>query len=454
MFSSVREISYDTAVFSGRGFDARYSTNTGSEIRLRCELDGVDLEALARVEEVDRYAKVWGLVQFGRLFTPLLPVRLRVEALSLEPAEEDRFRGWCLGILAESFYLNGMPAELDLTFSGEPLAPRGHAPSLGERAILMSGGGKDSVVSAALLRTLGVPYRWFGVLDEEDTPTRHIARVAGDAPMTASAWHIEIKGASGFERFNPARLGRFYRWRKKRVRRQCWRSLMSPVVEACLLAEATGSRYVLTGNERSASEGNGIHIGDLEVNHQYTKCYTLEREFAAFVAKYLHPELTHASLLRPFSELQIGRIFASQPEYWSVFRSCNRRTPARPWCQECPKCAFVFLLLSAVADEECVSRVFDADLLADPGLVQTYRDLCGRGGHKPLECVGEPDECLLALHLASKRRTAATLHPELAAILPGDAQAEALQGRVLGTYNEDNGLPPRWNDQLRRFASL
>jgi hypothetical protein len=447
----IREISYDSAVFDGRGFDARYSTDSGAELRIRSELDGVEPDLLAAVD-TDTYAKLWGLASFGNFFLPLLPVRLRVKTLSLERAEEERWRAWLIGILAEAFYRSGLPAELDLTFSGERLAPRQLAPSLAERAILMSGGGKDSVVSGELLKSLGIPFSWFGVKAEKEPAAREIARIAGDFPLITSAWFTEIKGDAGFEHVRPRRLRRFYRLHRKRLRSLRWLSMMSPAVEACLVAEATASRYVLIGSERTASEGNGIYIGDLEVNHQYSKSYAFEREFSAFLAKYLHPELKYASLLMPLYELQIGKLLASYPQYLTAFRSCNRRTAARPWCLECPKCAFVFLLLSAFVDEEAVSQVFQADLLADRRLVKTFVDLCGRGEHKPLECVGDQGESLLALYLAAKRRTTTPLHPDLAAILPTAAEAEELQKRVLHAYNDENGLPPHWNDQLRKLV--
>ena len=45
-----------------------------------------------------------------------------------------------------------------------------------------------------------------------------------------------------------------------------------------------------------------------------------------------------------------------------------------------------------------------------------------------------------------------TMHPDLAAILPGAAKADELQNRILHAYNDDNGVPPRWNDQLRKMV--
>jgi hypothetical protein len=450
-FRKVRSLSYDSAVFDGRRFDARYSTDTGAELRMRGELDGLDPDAAAAVD-TDRYARLWGLASFGALFWPLLPIRLEVAAFSLEPEEEERCRAWFLGFLSENFYRSGQPAELDLHFSGERLAPRRSAPGLGERAILMSGGGKESAVSGELLESLGIPFRWYSSSARKDPAVDAVAEVSGRAPAITGVSFLEIKGRRGFEKLRPARLRRDYRRARKRLATMHWHSLMGPAVQACLVAEATSSRYVLVGNERSANEGNGLRIGDLDVNHQYSKSYPFEHEFAQLVAKYLHPELRYASLLMPLYELQIARLFAAYPQYLPAFRSCNRRNRGEiSWCRRCPKCAFVFLVLAAFLDEDRVAGIFEADLLADPGLVETFLELCGRGEHKPLECVGEQDESRLALWLASKRRTA-LLHPDLAAVLPSAAEADELQGRILGAYNDENGLPPRWNDHLRAMV--
>ena len=103
---------------------------------------------------------------------------------------------------------------------------------------------------------------------------------------------------------------------------------------------------------------------------------------------------------------------------------------------------------------EVISQIFKADLLAEPKLVNTFMGLCGQGGHKPLECVGQQDESLLALYLASKRRTATPLHPDLAAIFPGVAQVAELQNRILNAYGNGNGLPSDWQDQLHRMGVM
>lgn len=447
----VREMSYDSASFDGLRFEAHYSTDTGVAFRVRTDLAGLDPAMLVSVD-TDRYARLWGLAMFGHLFWPLLPVALRVNAFSLEPAEEERWRGWFLGTLSETLYRSGLPAEIDLEFSGEKLPPRIVAPDLQERAVLMSGGGKDSIVAGELLKRLGVPFVWFNSRGARTDPAvREVARLSGDVTLITGESFFEGKrpGEDGFDTAKPKRLRRFYFLHRKRLRRLRWLSSMSQIVEACLVAEATGSRYVLTGNERSSNQGNGLFVGDLEVNHQYTKSYPFEREFAPFLSKYLHPELAHASLLMPLHELQIAKLFTADPAYFAAFRSCNRRVGGVSWCLDCPKCAFVFLMMAAFLDEDEVLKIFGADLLADPKLTTTFLELCGHGRRKPFECVGTPDESLLALHMASERRTSGPLPPALSAILPTAGEAESLRARVFDAYNDENGLPASWNDRLR-----
>ena len=61
-------------------------------------------------------------------------------------------------------------------------------------------------------------------------------------------------------------------------------------------------------------------------------------------------------------------------------------------------------------------------------------------------------ESLLALYLGSKRRTSRPLNPKLAAILPTATEVEELKQRFLSAYNDENGLPSNWNDQLRKWV--
>ncbi|EQD39800.1 hypothetical protein B1B_15227, partial [mine drainage metagenome] len=88
------------------------------------------------------------------------------------------------------------------------------------------------------------------------------------------------------------------------------------------------------------------------MNHQWSKGWDFERDFARLVRRTVAADLRYCSLLRPYAELAITRTFAKLPQYFEVFSSCNRNfrilgpRPSDRWCGQCPKCHFVFLALA------------------------------------------------------------------------------------------------------------
>ena len=134
-----------------------------------------------------------------------------------------------------------------------------------------------------------------------------------------------------------------------------------------------------------------------DVNHQYSKSIEFEADFREYVAQYLTEDVSYYSFLRPLSELQIACLFAEQPAYFPVFRSCNAGSKQDIWCGECPKCLFAFIILSPFLTPEQLTAVFGKNLLEDPQLLPTLQALCGETAVKPFECVGTRDEVCMAL---------------------------------------------------------
>src|SRR5690606_11803653 len=113
--------------------------------------------------------------------------------------------------------------------------------------------------------------------------------------------------------------------------------------------------------------------------------------------------------LRPLSELRIAELFAKVgfEKYKSLFSSCNRafvlESKSMSWCGECSKCAFTFLILSPFIDQPELEKLWGGNnLLLDPSLEATYRQLLGIEGDKPLDCVGEIKESRAAMRLAQE----------------------------------------------------
>src|SRR5262249_49966304 len=119
------------------------------------------------------------------------------------------------------------------------------------------------------------------------------------------------------------------------------------------------------------------------------------------------------SLLREYSELEIVRRFVQFPQYLPYMTSCNtyfhlprlvqRLNRAGYWCKRCPKCVFLFTCFAAFLPKKEVVRIFGADLYARQRLLPLTKRILGLEGFKPLDCVGEPEEMILAMHYAVRR---------------------------------------------------
>lgn len=164
------------------------------------------------------------------------------------------------------------------------------------------------------------------------------------------------------------------------------------------------------------NEGSEAHawIGDMPVNHQWSKTWEAEQLFADYVASTISPDIHIGSPLRSFSELRIAELFVERAwdRYGYDFSSCNRANYAQghdngtlAWCGECPKCANSYLLFAPFLDPSKLQRIFSGqELFAKSSLSDTFKGLLGIDGFmKPFECVGEVNELRRAYHMAIGR---------------------------------------------------
>lgn len=201
-----------------------------------------------------------------------------------------------------------------------------------------------------------------------------------------------------------------------------------------VLAILTGKQDIVTSNERSANEPTLTYQGT-DINHQYSKSLEFEQDFQIQLRRLFGETIRYYSFLRPLSELKIAEIFANGifEKYKDVFSSCNhayKQTSDRMfWCGECPKCAFVFLALTPFLERNQLETLFHGkNLLLDSALVPVYQQLLGVKGEKPLECVGEIKESRAAMRLAQEK------YPELKKYefdLPGDYDFGSLEAHSM-----------------------
>jgi hypothetical protein len=284
------------------------------------------------------------------------------------------------------------------------------APELQSRVLLPIGGGKDSLVSVALLEAAGVPFTPFAV--NPKGPILGSVETIGREPVYVT--RALDKGM--------IRLGSEPGYYNGHVPSTAINSMI-----ASLAALLFGYDRIVLSNERSASEGN-IDFDGREANHQHSKSLEFERMIAQVLAGATGGALGYFSLLRPYSEAKIARLFARTERFDRVFSSCNRNFTQKPhegplWCGECPKCHFVFLIFAPVMDKQRLVTIFGQNVLGKAANESSFRNLTGLAGQKPWECVGEILEAAACLH-------ALTLRKEWAE----DAIVSALKGDLLTQY--------------------
>jgi UDP-N-acetyl-alpha-D-muramoyl-L-alanyl-L-glutamate epimerase len=320
---------------------------------------------------------------------------IRIEGFALTRAQALFWDSLCLNGLGEFFYdmridfhnLIAFPYDASLSV---PASARFERPT---RALLLNGAGKDSVLSAEMLKASNTPFDFFAFAP---TPAHErIASLVGaktisvtrrrDPRIDVLALFLGVSGA--------------------------YPSVSTFTFIATLLAELLGYSRIIFSNERSADFGNLTYRG-LPVNHQWCKSSEAEKLINYYIQCFITPDISTGSLLREYSELEIMRRFVRYPHYLHYVTSCNSYFwLPRPvqllsrtsyWCKRCPKCVFLFACFTAFLPKKEVIDIFGADLYARKSLLPLFKRLLGIEGFKPLDCVGEPEEMVLAMYYAAR----------------------------------------------------
>lgn len=266
----------------------------------------------------------------------------------------------------------------------------------GRGVIALQSGGKDSLLLATLLQEQAIDFsslyissgqQYPAVIDTIGAPVRLVERVID---RTALATAAERGGRNGH-------------------------IPVTYIVLAIALVQAVldNKNTVLAAIGHEGEEPHAW-IDDLPVNHQWSKTWQAEQQFAQYVSRYISPRIKVGSPLRQYSELAIAELFADKAwsSYGQSFSSCNVANYGQgvdnrqlTWCGECPKCANSYLLFAPFIAADRLQAVFGGqDLFAQPSLVDTFKGLLGVDGIiKPFECVGEVDELRAAYHMAQAR---------------------------------------------------
>ncbi len=298
-------------------------------------------------------------------------------------------------------------------------APAGYSPRAGS-PLIPFGGGVDSIVTVELLRGCASDASLFVV----NRPGDRFNAIEKPAAVTGLPV-VRAERVLDPKILRSAELG----FRNGHV------PVTGVISAIAVLAAAVGGHdAVVMSNEWSASVGT-VDVDGRSINHQYSKSMSFEAGFRQVISDAIGGNVAggvsgkssgkagagieYFSMLRPFTELWISRRFAGLPQYFDTFRSCNRAfhidraKRLDHWCGRCDKCAFIDLILAPFVDAATLREVFDpsAEPLDNPAMVASFGTLLGLiPDAKPWECVGDVNECRVAVQLAALRSDRARTH--------------------------------------------
>ncbi|MCF7834154.1 MAG: hypothetical protein K9L98_02235 [Candidatus Pacebacteria bacterium] len=338
------------------------------------------------------------LLMLGINYWCVFPTKnIHIEGFSLTREQADFWNTLYLNGLGEFFYDMKMDFHDLIAFPykdtmSTPTPTRFERPF---RTLLLNGAGKDSILSSEILKASNIPFDFFAF-----------------APTPAHKKIATLVGAKTIE-VSRRRDSSIENTRSWYGVSNAYPSVSTFTFIATLLAELLGYNSIIFSNERSADFGNLTYLG-LCVNHQWCKSSEAEKITNDYIQKYITPDISTKSLLREFSELEIVKRFVQYPKYLHYVTSCNNyfwlprfaQVLSRKsyWCKHCPKCVFLFASFSAFLSKKELIDIFGANLYTHKNLLPLFKQILGIEGFKPLDCVGEPEEMILAMHYASIRK--------------------------------------------------
>ncbi len=377
-------------------------------------------------------------------FKTCLPKTIKINSGSLTKEQANFWNTVYTKGLGEFFYQNKINPTGLINFpvdENKTLSPiKSDKPR--EGTLVPIGGGKDSMVTAELLKNGGIDFDFLR-LNKHPVITK-LAEIANKPlhnikrRIDPTLFKLNTEGALNGH-----------------IPITAFISFLS-VVTAIL----GNKKNVIMSNEDSANIGNTTLEG-LDVNHQWSKSLEFEKMIQQYILKNIALDINYCSLLRPLSELSITQLFCNQPEYFEDAVSCNKNWKVAKekidkhdvamnhslrsgsWCGKCPKCAFVFCQMAAFLPSEKLINIFGNNLFEDEELIPTYKQLLGLEGIKPFECVGTPEETSTALLLAINNGWEETLVLQMFLVekAPSIENPKKLIEDVL-SYSENHAIPP------------
>lgn len=373
-----------------------------------------------------------GMVESISYWKCACPKKLVVKCGQLSDQQQSWWKKLYYNGLGEFMYRNGISISMEDLLelscesgSDQPL----HDPKTYSGVLVPVGGGKDSVVSLEVLKKEKITT--YSINGNETT--RNVI-----AACTEKADDYVAK-----------------RILDKKILEMNARGLLnghipfSSVVafSSVISAYLSGNRYIALSNETSANETT---VKDSFVNHQYSKSFEFEQDFTWYFQTLTDSDIHYFSFLRPLTELQIAWLFSRCTTYHKIFRSCNRGSKTGIWCCNCPKCLFVYIILTPFLSQEYLTEIFGENLLNKESLDLDFRELTGIEENKPFECVGTRREVLAALKNFMEKGGRSLLTDRYDKAI-GSAQGDIKE--MLKEWSGENNVPEEYLDILKGYMA-
>jgi len=328
-----------------------------------------------------------GLIELFSYWKSTCAPKIRIEAGGLNKDQIKWWKNLILNGMGEFFYQNKINFTKDNFISiinKDKNSINSKSIKVNNGYLTLVGGGKDSIVSIELLKKLKINQSTLSL--NPTTASNLIIKIAEinksiivNRKIDQKLLKLNLKGyLNGHTPFS-AHLAFL----------------------SLLIAALFNHQNIIVSNERSSDEENIIYLNK-KINHQYSKSLEFEKSFRKYISKFITPSINYFSLVRPLWEIQISKIFTQYPDYFQVFKSCNKSQKQNQWCCQCPKCLSVFILLFPFLKQKTVN-IFGKNLYQDLNLAPTLEQLSGLKQPKPFECVGTKEEIIIGLYLSLKQ---------------------------------------------------
>ncbi len=388
---------YPTFTYQGYSYDLN---NEGISMIFDFSIDGLSefhptwsiprINDVASIDEelIDDMVFSLGMVELVSYWKIACPPTVIIKDRQLSAEQISWWKKLYFNGLGEFYYTNGIEEDFDdfmtvkcegtkqprsITPKDRPRIAAGKKP----RVMIPVGGGKDSVVSIELLR-------------EKADVNCYVINSRGATDAT-----VEVGGLTDHTIYAKRTLDKNMLDLNAKGFLNGHTPFSALVAFSSIIAGYLNDlQFVALSNESSANEST---VADSYVNHQYSKSFEFEADFRRYEREFIGSGVFYFSFLRSLSELQIAMLFSRFKKYHGIFKSCNVGSKQDIWCGHCPKCLFVYIILSPFLTLEELDAIFGKRLFEDETLMEDFDKLCGILPEKPFECVGSRDEVNAAI---------------------------------------------------------